>query len=129
MVASPDAPDDNATARLVTTLERLPRGAVILRAAGDLDAESAPAFAHSAQRGVSLAAAALVIDLGGIAFIGVAGLVVLREVAAAADRAGLRCWLACCSHPVSRALQVSGLREEFRCSASVQTALDRSETG
>ena len=92
---------------------------------GEIDTLTAPELAVFVIAQLT-AASLVVLNLDGVQFLGSAGLSVLVEANELASREGRHLRLVCNSGMVNRALDVTGLREQFSLSDTVSAALHKS---
>ncbi|MEU7791379.1 STAS domain-containing protein [Amycolatopsis sp. NPDC049159] len=104
-------PEDSPPA-LTVRVRTVPE-AVVVAAEGDLDLVSAPVLRARAAAALDGRPEALVVDLGGIAFCGSAGLQVIAELVAATTAADVPFALVTDRRPVLRALQITQLDTTF----------------
>lgn len=92
--------------------ERPGRGAVVLRAVGELDAASADRLTDPVRRRLASTADTLVLDLSAVSFLDTAGAVALLEAAARAKTRDARLRVIS-SSAVDRVLQLIDVADEF----------------
>ena len=81
----------------------------LVQLVGELDRDSAPAFEAELKRVEATDAGQIIVDLGGLAFIGSDGLKVFIHANARSRRSGNRLTLARASHAVQSTFEVAGL--------------------
>ncbi|MEU5259368.1 STAS domain-containing protein [Amycolatopsis sp. NPDC021455] len=99
---------DDGTPALTVRIRTLPE-AVVVAAAGDLDLGTAPVLRARTRAALDGGPGALIVDLGGIAFCGSAGLQVIAELVAATAAAELPFAVVTDRRPVLRTLRLSRL--------------------
>ncbi|RSM41064.1 anti-sigma factor antagonist [Amycolatopsis balhimycina DSM 5908] len=99
---------DDGTPVLTVRIRTLPE-AVVVAAVGDLDLGTAPMLRARARAALDGGPGALIVDLGGIAFCGSAGLQVIAELVAATAAADLPFAVVADRRPVLRTLRLSHL--------------------
>lgn len=88
---------------------------LVLRVAGEIDLQVAPALRARLARAAAVSPRTLVLDLSEVTFISCAGLRALYEVRA---ELGERLWLRAPSRPVTRLLELIGVQSDFRILAA-----------
>ncbi|OXM61430.1 STAS domain-containing protein [Amycolatopsis vastitatis] len=99
---------DDGTPVLTVRIRTVPE-AVVVAAVGDLDLGTAPVLRAQARAALGDGPGALIVDLGGIAFCGSAGLQVIAELVAATAAADLPFAVVTDRRPVLRTLRLSRL--------------------
>ncbi|PSL57025.1 anti-anti-sigma factor [Saccharothrix carnea] len=101
-------------AHLLTVVTRtLSSSTVVCAVSGEVDLWTAPHLRDRLVEQIRMAGPDLVADLGGVGFLGAAGLTVLVEVRSAAEASGVRFSLVARTRPVLRPLAVTGLHLVF----------------
>jgi anti-sigma B factor antagonist len=101
---------------------------VVLAPVGAIDSATVLTFEAELRRAESYGLAVVVVDLGGVDFIGSSGLTALWS---AQERAGLRGWrlvLAGCGSQIMRVLEITGLNRHFEIVTDLAD-LREAETG
>ncbi|MCR6485570.1 STAS domain-containing protein [Amycolatopsis sp. OK19-0408] len=98
--------------------------AVVVVAEGDLDLGSAPTLRGRSRAVLADRPGALIVDLGGIAFCGSAGLQVLAELAAVAETGDVPFAVVADRHSVLRVLRLTRLDEVVQLHRTVDAARD-----
>ncbi|MFB9904116.1 STAS domain-containing protein [Allokutzneria oryzae] len=103
--------------------------ATVVTVAGEIDMYSARELELALTGHVSSGAGVVVVDLDGVSFLGSVGLAVLHQAAVGAADQGVALHLAVTTKVVTRALDVSGLTQEFSLHRSVQEAVAHGDRG
>jgi anti-sigma B factor antagonist len=100
--------------------------ALVLRVVGRIELGSASQLHDAIAASLALPAPGpIVIDLGGVTFLGSVGLAMLTKLATEATRSGRPLRIVVAANPlVSMPLELSGLEDELALYPSVQAALD-----
>lgn len=99
--------------------------AIVVTVVGDVDTLTAPDLV-TCLNGQVAAARLVVLDLDGVQFMGSAGLSVLAKANEFALREGCELRLVCNSRIANRALEITGLRDQFAFFDNVPNALKHS---
>lgn len=94
----------------------------VVRAAGEVDLETAPRLGDQALDALRTVSPHLVLDLSGVTFMDSTGLKVLLSIQRRADLAGGSLVIAAASRSVRRILGLTGLDQTFRLQDSVEEA-------
>lgn len=98
-------------------------GVVVLHVSGELDTTSAEELARPLKANLSEGVRAVVVDLGGVRFLGSAGLESLVVGRQRAEELGVRLVLVATNRSALRPIQATGLSSVFTIVESVEDAL------
>ncbi|WP_433759416.1 STAS domain-containing protein [Nocardia sp. CA-135398] len=111
-------------ARIVQFTVSHPRGDVTLVVvAGEIDVATAPRLRDKLLRAFGSQGSIMVVDLSPVTFFAAAGLTILVEAQAAAEKANRRMVLITTVRCVDRAIEITGLATNFRRVGSLAAAL------
>lgn len=117
--------DEGPVTSLAVTVQSGADGVSVIRAVGEVDQLTAPELGEALTGAFQGSAAAVLLDLMGITFMGSAGLAVLVEAAGQAQKVSRQLMLIADSPPVLRPLSLTGLDTVLTVHATEQAALDQ----
>lgn len=106
-------------------VDRPSDGVVVLHVSGELDTSSADELARPLQEHLAEDVRAVVVDLGGVRFLGSAGLESLVVGRQRASERGIPLVLVATSRATQRPIEATGLNSVFTVVGSVEEALSR----
>jgi anti-sigma B factor antagonist len=109
------------------SVSRPTSSATVVGIAGELDAATAPRLAAFLNNRLASTVTILVLDLSAVSFLGSAGLGVLIHARQQATAAGCDLYLITGTHCVDRALQITGIADDFACHPTPPSAHSRRE--
>ncbi|MBC3190551.1 STAS domain-containing protein [Pseudonocardia sp. C8] len=98
-------------------------GVTVIAVGGELDMLTAPELRREVSERIP-AASLVVLELGGVRFLGTSGLAALIEIREQAHRAGVELRIACTERRVLRPLGLAGLHHLFDIHDDVEAALN-----
>jgi anti-sigma B factor antagonist len=109
------------------SVSRPTSSATVVVIAGELDAATAPRLAAFLNNRLASTVTILVLDLSAVSFLGSAGLGVLIHARQRATAAGCDLHLITGTHCVDRALQITGIADDFACHPTPPSTHSRHE--
>ncbi len=122
-IRSSDSSDVGIEPLVEVTVEPARPGVVLVRARGEIDLFGAPELQRNVEQQLAVASEAVVLDLGGVSFMGSSGLAVLVAGRDTASRYQVELRVVASTRAVLRPLACTGLSDMFDIYPSVEAAL------